>query len=71
MFATIYAAILPNIPMLLVHQTVNAKKKHGFGLLQSWLKCSKMFIFIFALFSLFVLAATSKDASFAFLLESR
>jgi len=70
MFATIYAAILPNIPMLLVHQTVNAKKK-GFGLLQSWLKCSKMFIFIFALFSLFVLAATSKDASFAFLLESR
>jgi len=27
MFATIYAAILPNIPMLLAHQTVNAKKK--------------------------------------------
>jgi len=29
MFATIYAAILPNIPMLLAHQTVNAKKKKG------------------------------------------
>jgi hypothetical protein len=29
MFATIYAAILPNIPMLLAHQTVYAKKKGG------------------------------------------